>query len=106
MFSQTSKHQGADPTWAGPECPVVPPELSAGPYLMALLRSFPSPQAGNKGLLTYNNAVGIPGYTGFMPSTNALALPVKGFEHTGRPAASAEVEKLTVKSVDPRKTSQ
>ncbi|KAG2436780.1 hypothetical protein HXX76_006304 [Chlamydomonas incerta] len=63
-------------------------------------------QAGNKGLLTYNNAVGIPGYTGFMPSTNALALPVKGFEHTGRPAASAEVDKLTVKSVDPRKTTQ
>ncbi|KAG2444080.1 hypothetical protein HYH02_009022 [Chlamydomonas schloesseri] len=63
-------------------------------------------QAGNKGLLTYNNTVGIPGYTGFMPSTNALALPVKGFEHTGRPAATTEVEKLTVKTVDPRKNTQ
>ncbi|GFR40604.1 hypothetical protein Agub_g1184 [Astrephomene gubernaculifera] len=62
-------------------------------------------QAGNKSLLAYNSLVGIPGYTGYISSGATLSLPVKGFDHTGRPASTKAAEQLAIKTVDPRKTS-
>lgn len=63
-------------------------------------------QAGNKSLISYNGQVGIPGYTGYIPTNASLGLPVKGFAHTGRPADPAVIDKLAQQTVDPRKTSQ
>ncbi|KAG2497575.1 hypothetical protein HYH03_004321 [Edaphochlamys debaryana] len=63
-------------------------------------------QAGNKSMLSYNSVTGIPGYTGYTPSGATLQVPVKGFQHTGRPAATGAVESLTVQTLDPKKTTQ
>lgn len=63
-------------------------------------------QAGNKSLISYNGQVGIPGYTGYIPTNASLGLPVKGFAHTGRPADPSVIDKLAQRTVDPRKTSQ
>ncbi|KXZ43461.1 hypothetical protein GPECTOR_89g481 [Gonium pectorale] len=63
-------------------------------------------QAGNKSMLAYNNLVGIPGYTGYINGGACQPLPVKGFEHTGRPASTAATQQLTLNTVDPRKKSQ
>ncbi|EFJ42844.1 hypothetical protein VOLCADRAFT_107047 [Volvox carteri f. nagariensis] len=60
-------------------------------------------QAGNKSMLAYNSLVGIPGYTGYISAGATVQVPIKGFEHTGRPASTKATEQLTVNTVDPRK---
>ncbi len=64
------------------------------------------PQAGNKSLLSYNTTVGVPGYSGYIPSHAGLSLPVKGFEHTGRPPTTKSVIDLTLKTVDGKRATQ
>ncbi|GIL74929.1 hypothetical protein Vretimale_2556 [Volvox reticuliferus] len=62
-------------------------------------------QAGNKSMLAYNSLVGIPGYTGYISAGATVQVPVKGFEHTGRPASTKASEQLTLNTLDPRKAS-
>ena len=48
-------------------------------------------QAGNKSALSYRADRGIPGYTGYIPSTQTVPLdPKGGCEHTGRLVGEAD----------------
>jgi hypothetical protein len=60
-------------------------------------------QAGNKSLLSFRSDIGVPGYTGYIPSQHGIVLPVKGFQHTGRPVDTQFKETLTMASVEPEK---
>jgi hypothetical protein len=49
------------------------------------------PQAGNKSALSYRADKGIPGYTGYIPSTKTLPLDPKGCcLHTGKLVGDAD----------------
>jgi len=46
-------------------------------------------QAGNKSILSYRADIGVPGYTGYIPSSATIPLPIKGStEHTGKPGGA------------------
>jgi len=52
-------------------------------------------QAGNKSMLSYKVDTGVPGYTGYIPSSASIPLPVKGSTvHTGRVAGEGAVKRL------------
>eukprot|EP00798_Chlamydomonas_sp_ICE-L_P013088 gene13088-3616_t len=52
-------------------------------------------QAGNKSMLSYRCDTGVPGYTGFIPTNNAIIIPNKTVVHTGKPVDSATHEGAT-----------
>ncbi len=60
-------------------------------------------QAGNKSLLSFRSDIGVPGYTGFCPSSAGITLPIKGFQHTGRPVTTEFKQSLTTQTVEPEK---
>lgn len=45
-------------------------------------------------------------YTGYIPSSGAVVLPIKGAEHTGRPVGDEVLVASIKKTVDPKKTSE
>jgi len=57
-------------------------------------------QAGNKSLWGFRSDIGVPGYTGFCPSSHSVKIPHKGFEHTGRPVDGSFKASLTTATVD------
>lgn len=60
-------------------------------------RDTSRPQAGNKSLLSFRQDIGVPGYTGFIPSTHVIPLPVKGANlRTGKLADSQRKMDLTM----------
>ncbi|PNH01934.1 hypothetical protein TSOC_012133 [Tetrabaena socialis] len=83
----------------------MPPIELYGTTLLDHVHKGPN-QAGNKSLLAYNTVQGIPGYTGYIPGNASLLLPVKGFDHTGRPPSTQAVQQLTIRTVDPRKNTE
>lgn len=56
-------------------------------------------QAGNKSLLAFKSDTGIPGYTGYIPTHNAIVIPVKTAEHTGKPVEQTHRDDLTSSTV-------
>ena len=45
----------------------------------------------------------MPGYTGFIPAQCAIVVPMKGFEHTGKPVDAAFTMAQTVATVESEK---
>jgi hypothetical protein len=83
-----------------------PPRSPAPPFHPCPPPPFPgchAAQAGNKSLLGYRSDIGVPGYTGYCPTHLAISVPIKGFEHTGRPVDSLFRDINTVATVEPEK---
>uniref|UniRef100_A0A7S0S5T1 Flagellar associated protein n=1 Tax=Chlamydomonas leiostraca TaxID=1034604 RepID=A0A7S0S5T1_9CHLO len=56
-------------------------------------------QAGNKSLISYRSDIGVPGYTGYIAGPQAVVLPLKTCERTGRPVSDAAREAATTRTL-------
>eukprot|EP00798_Chlamydomonas_sp_ICE-L_P005826 gene5826-6111_t len=61
-------------------------------------------QAGNKSMLSYRVDKGIPGYTGFNPSSASLLVPFKASAHCGKPVPESVKTLLTAGTISPQRT--
>mmetsp|Transcript_10246 Transcript_10246/g.25089 ORF Transcript_10246/g.25089 Transcript_10246/m.25089 type:complete len:439 (-) Transcript_10246:230-1546(-) len=52
-------------------------------------------QAGNKSTLSYRADIGVPGYTGYIPSSSSIQVPIKGStQHIGKDAGAQTARRL------------
>lgn len=63
-------------------------------------------QSGNKSLLSYNPALGVPGATVYIPAHHQVVLPIKCFEHTGKPVDNATRDAAVEATVEKSKVSE